>query len=89
VLTEPALSNRSNEPTRPVTFGSMRRLGVRSLAVTYRCHHETIINADRWSGQMRVGPRMVCSKCGTVGADVRPNWREQPARESLSGAQWR
>jgi hypothetical protein len=73
VLTEPALSNRSNEPTRPVTFGSMRRLGVRSLAVTYRCHHETIINADRWSGQMRVpsfGPR-------------RPNWREQPARESL------
>jgi hypothetical protein len=48
VLTKPALSNRSNEPTRPMTFGSMRRLGVRSLAVTYRCHHETIINADRW-----------------------------------------
>jgi hypothetical protein len=83
MLTKPALSN---EPTRPMTFASMRRLGVRSLAVTYRCHHETILNADRWSGQMRVpsfGPQMVCSKCGTVGADVRPNWREQPARESL------
>jgi hypothetical protein len=24
-----------------------------------------------------------------VGADARPNWREQPPRESLTGAQWR
>jgi hypothetical protein len=24
-----------------------------------------------------------------IGADARPNWREQPARESLTGAQWR
>jgi hypothetical protein len=22
-------------------------------------------------------PRMVCTKCGTIGADVRPNWRER------------
>jgi hypothetical protein len=22
------------------------------------------------------GPRMVCTKCGTIGADVRPNWME-------------
>jgi hypothetical protein len=21
------------------------------------------------------GPKMVCTKCGTIGADVRPNWR--------------
>jgi len=26
---------------------------------------------------------------GIIGADARPNWREQPARESLSGVQWR
>jgi hypothetical protein len=23
------------------------------------------------------GPRMVCTKCGMVGADVRPNWKER------------
>jgi hypothetical protein len=22
-------------------------------------------------------PRMVCTKCGTIGADVRPNWKER------------
>jgi hypothetical protein len=32
---------------------------------------------------------MVCTKCGIVGADARPNWQEQPARESLGGVQWR
>jgi hypothetical protein len=64
-----------------MTLGSMRRFGVRSLAVScHQCHHETIINADRWPGQMRVpsvGLRTVCTKCGAVGADVRPNWRER------------
>jgi hypothetical protein len=24
-----------------------------------------------------------------IGADVRPNWKEQSERESLTGAQWR
>jgi hypothetical protein len=73
------LANPPKEPIRPMTLGSMRRLGVRSLAVScHQCHHETIINADRWPGQMRVpafGPRMVCMKCGAVGADARPNRR--------------
>jgi hypothetical protein len=23
------------------------------------------------------GPRMVCTKCGMVGADARPNWKER------------
>jgi hypothetical protein len=70
-----------NEPNEPMTLGKMRRLGVRSLATSCgRCRHETIINADHWPGQMLVpvsGPRMVCTKCGTIGADVRPNWRER------------
>jgi hypothetical protein len=29
------------------------------------------------------------TRCGIIGADARPNWREQPARESLIGVQWR
>jgi hypothetical protein len=32
---------------------------------------------------------MVCTHCGIIGADARPNWKEQPPRESLTGAQWR
>jgi hypothetical protein len=23
------------------------------------------------------GPKMVCTRCGTIGADVRPNWKER------------
>jgi hypothetical protein len=35
------------------------------------------------------GPRMVCTMCGTIGSDARPNWGEKPPRESLTGVQWR
>ena len=35
------------------------------------------------------GPRMVCTSCGIIGADARPNWRDQPERPSLTGTQWR
>jgi hypothetical protein len=35
------------------------------------------------------GHRMMRTRCDTVGADARPNWKEQPPRESLTGAQWR
>ena len=74
-----------NELIEPMTLGNMRANGVRSLDVScLTCHHETVINADKWPGQMRVpsfGSRMVCTKCGTVGADVRadvrPNWPER------------
>jgi hypothetical protein len=33
------------------------------------------------------GPRMVCTRCEIVGADARPNWKEQ--LQSLTGVQWR
>jgi hypothetical protein len=37
------------------------------------------------------GPKAVCAKCGARGRhiDVRPNWKEQPPSESLTGKQWR
>jgi hypothetical protein len=35
------------------------------------------------------GPRMVCTRCGIIGADARPNWQEQAQRPSLTEAQWR
>jgi hypothetical protein len=33
---------------------------------------------------------MARQKChGIIGADARPNWQEQPPRETLTGVQWR
>jgi hypothetical protein len=31
---------------------------------------------------------MVCTGCGIIGADARPNWQEHGRRESLTGRQW-
>jgi hypothetical protein len=36
-----------------------------------------------------VYPRMVCTGCGIIGADARPDWKEQPLRGSLDRVQWR
>jgi hypothetical protein len=81
------------EPIEPMTLGNMRANGVRSLAVhCWQCHHQVVINADQWSDDVPVptfGPRMVCTRCGVVGADARPDCQEQPPRESLTGVQWR
>ena len=35
--------------------------------------------------------RVVCAKCSSRlnKTDVRPNWKEQPPQESLTGKQWR
>jgi hypothetical protein len=34
------------------------------------------------------GPGTVCTRCGIIGADARPNWLEKSERESLTGVQW-
>jgi hypothetical protein len=51
------------------------------------CHHQAVLLADRWPDDVAVPT--VCTSCGIVGADARPNWKEQPPRETLTGAQWR
>jgi hypothetical protein len=71
----------SNDPIVPMDLANMRHNGVRSLAVQCRgCRHEVIMNVDHLPGDVTVpslGPKMVCTKCGTIGADVRPNWLER------------
>ena len=63
-------------PITPMTLGNMRDLGVRSLAVTCDlCQHAAVLPADRWPNAVLVRafrPRMVCTRCGIVGADARP-----------------
>jgi hypothetical protein len=75
-----------------MTLANMRQQGVRSLwVVCPLCHHEAVVNVDSFGPDVAVpafGPRMVCTGCGIIGADVRPNWQERPARESITGMQW-
>jgi hypothetical protein len=84
---------RSATPIEPMTLGNMRTNGVRSLDVScWVCRHRAILSADAWPDHVLVptfGPRMVCTRCGIIGADARPNWQEQPPRETLTGVQRR
>jgi hypothetical protein len=86
-------TSRSTDPIEPMDLANMRANGVRSLDVQCNtCRHQVIMNVDHLAGDLTVpsfGPRMVCTKCGNIGADVRPNWKERPQRESLTGKQWR
>jgi hypothetical protein len=60
-----------------MTLGNMRSLGVRSLAVSGDlCHHAAVLSVERWPDHVPVptfGPRMVCTSCGIIDADARPN----------------
>jgi hypothetical protein len=53
----------------------------RSLDVCcWQCRHRVVINVDHLPGDLTVKSfelRMVCTKCGMIGADVRPNWKER------------
>jgi hypothetical protein len=65
----------------PMDLANMRQNGVRSLDVMcHGCRHEVVINVDQYPGDLLVrefGPRMVCTKCGMVGADARPSWKKR------------
>jgi hypothetical protein len=79
----------------PMKLGNMRRLGVRGLVVSClnpECRHETVISVDDYADDVPVpwfGAHMVCTACGMIGTDARPNWKEEPPRESLTGKRWR
>jgi len=73
-----------------MTLGNMRANGVRSLALHcggYFCKHDAVLDVSYYPDDVPVpsfGPRMVCTACGAIGADVRPNWNER-APPSLFG----
>jgi hypothetical protein len=72
----------------PMTLANMRENGVRSLSVTcHLCHHAAVISADRFEDAISIpafSSRVICTGCGAIGADVRPNCAER----SLTGRQW-
>jgi hypothetical protein len=65
----------------PMDLANMRHNGVQWIEVMcHGCRHEVILNVDQYPGDLLVrefGPRIVCTKCGMIGADVRPNWKER------------
>ena len=84
-------------PGPAMTLGNMRQLGVQ-LLVAYclnpACRHEGLIDVSKYPEDTEVpwfANKVVCAKCGARGRhiDVRPNWKEQPPSESLTGKQWR
>ena len=86
-------ASRYSEPILPMTLRNMRATGVYSLAVScHLCHHEAIFRAAPWPNDVPVptfGPRMVCTRFGIIGADARPNWKEQALPPSLTGTKCR
>jgi hypothetical protein len=73
----------------PMTLANMRANGVRSLLVyCTACPRTVIFNVDAYAEALPVpafGPRMVCTGCGMIGADARPNWNENRAPGACCG----
>ena len=74
------MTPRQRETFLPVTLGQIRGQGCRNLLVyceSLWCNHSAVMNADALPEEMPVRslcPRMVCTACGLIGADVRPDW---------------
>jgi hypothetical protein len=73
-------------------MGHIRSHGVRRLLIYCTqglfCHHSAVVDADRWPDDtvlLDLDRKAVCTKCGVIGADVRPNWSERPQPLSLTG----
>jgi len=71
----------------PMTLANMRAQAVRSLWVVCElCHHEAVMNVDRYGDAVPVpafGPWMVCTYCGS--AHARPNWQARVPSEKPDG----
>jgi hypothetical protein len=80
-----------------MTLGNMRHLGVQNLLASClndACRHQGLIDVSSYADDVEVpsfASKIVCAKCGARGRhiDVRPNWKERPPSESLTGKQWR
>jgi hypothetical protein len=81
---------REKTPIQPMALGNMLANGVRTLDVwcSGRAQHYRVLDVSNYPDHVPVsafGPRMVCTACGAIGADARPNWNER-APSCLFGA---
>jgi hypothetical protein len=80
-----------------MTLGNMRELGVERLiafCLNEACRHTALIDVWSYPAKTEIPyfrSHVVCAKGGSRGnkIDVRPNWKEQPPSDSLTGKQWR
>ena len=80
-----------------MALDNMRRLGVPRLIASClndACRHTALIDVSSYAADTDLpsfAGKVGCAKCGARGRhiDVRPNWKEQPPAESLTGKQWR
>jgi hypothetical protein len=78
----------------PMTLGNMRALGAQRLLVSclnHECRHDALLEVSGYPTETEVSSfaaRMKCGKCGGKNVDVRPNWKEQPPTQSLTGKVW-
>jgi hypothetical protein len=88
--------NPKHPPGPAVTFGNMRELGVEQLIASClndACRHQGLVDVSGYPADTDtvVPISSEVAKCGARGnkIDVRPNWKEQPPSDSLTGKQWR
>jgi hypothetical protein len=94
---EQHLMKPKHPPGPPMTLGNMRHLGVQRLVASClndACGHQGLIDVSIYPDDNEVpsfARKVVCAKCAARGRhiDVRPNWKEQLTRSSLTGKQWR
>jgi hypothetical protein len=83
------------ETFESVTMGHLRGHGVTRLLVYCTsgwCHHVATLEPDWLPDDVRLlalRPRMVCTRCGLVGADVRPDWSQGSEGRGSGGAHLR
>jgi hypothetical protein len=76
----------ARETFPPVTLSHIRGHGCRYLLVycnALDCNHSAQLNADHLPDNTPIRPlgrRMVCTRCGHRGAEVRPDWRPHTNR---------
>jgi hypothetical protein len=83
---------KPKQPAGPaMTLGNMRELGVQRLiasCLNEACRHQALIEVFSYPAETEIPyfrSHVVCAKCGARGnkIDVRPNWKEQPARPTV------
>src|SRR6267154_1710608 len=86
------MKGRKREIFEPVTLGHIRGHGCRGLLVycgSTWCNNNARLEAD-WLPDdtvvVALGPRMVCTACGLIGADVRPDWSQHTGTGGPGGA---